>query len=156
MSKWKKYVWNKIYGFVSSSVLLFIFLLIFTKILFAVIWPSDKFLGEKVLTDPLIAGIVKGSICYLIAGFLVATLRSLYKGYRLIRRGKVEEEDVIKFVPDMRWIYYVNYPMILSLIYILATYFLREKPIYIYRTFLFGLGFYVDNIFHRPLDILKP
>jgi len=152
MPKWKKYFWNKIYGFVFSSLLLFSlqFILIFTGFL-----SSDKFVGEKVLTNPLIVGIVKGSIYYLIAGFLVATLRSLYKGYRLIRRGKVEEEDVIKFVPDMRLIYYMNYPMILSLIYILATYFLRKEPIYICRTLLFALGFYVDNIFHRPLDILK-
>jgi len=151
MSKWNEYVCNKIYGFVSSSVLLFLlqFLFIFTDILF-----SEKFLSEKVSTDPLVAGIVKGSIYYLIGGFLVATLRSLYKGYRLIRRGKVKEEDVIKFVPDMRWTYYVNYPVILSLIYILASYFLKEQPFYVYRTILFGLGFFVDVVFEKNISFI--
>lgn len=84
----------------------------------------------------------------------MATARSLYKGWRDIKSGREIQERVIKDPADMRWIYYFNYPLILSLIYILATYFLREAPLYVYRTFLFGLGFYVDHIFLRSGEFI--
>ena len=142
---WNEYLWNKIFGAVSSSFLLLIFLFIF------IFFHIDI---EKESIRPLIAGFGNGSIYFLIAGFGVATARSLFKGYRLIKTGKEKEEDVIKLPDDMKWTYSVNYPIILSFIYILGSYFLREQPSYVYRAILFGLGFYVDVVFEKNISLI--
>lgn len=105
----------------------------------------------------LTSGIVKGPL-YLIAGFFLATLRSLYKGCRSIKTEEKKEEQVAKPFSDMWPSYFVNYPMTLSLIYILGNHFLGNRPDYILRAILFVLGFGVDSIFYlitHPGDLLK-
>jgi len=144
MSRWNEYVCNKICGAASSVFILFDLLLILR--IFSISFNIET------------GGTIKGTIWFLIVGFGLATARSLFKGYRLIRRGIKEEEEVIKLPADMFWTYFVNYPVILSLIYILGN-FLRDYknyPSYMCCAILFALGFFVDDIFHRPLDIFRP
>jgi len=142
---WGRYLRNKIFGAISS-----LFILIILQFLM-ILLHSDI---EKVSIYPLIKGIINGSVVFLMAGFGMAIARSLYKGCRDIKSGRKTQEQVIKDPADMKWTYCVNYPLILSLIYILGTHFLREAPLYVYRTILFGLGFYVDVVFEEIVSII--
>jgi hypothetical protein len=115
----------------------------------------------------------------LIFGFLGAAIRSYYKECRCLKRAKelekkaekeVEKADELrkkakqsrekiepKHWKDMLWTYMVNYTIILSSIYIVVGYHLNfvNRNI-LFGAILFGLGFFVDNVFLRPLGLLRP
>ena len=97
------------------------------------------------------------------AGFFVASVRSIFKMCLLLRKEKKDEKDEKEIEKKFTkpccawcWTYFVNYPLILGLIYILGTYFSRNHPCYISYSILFGLGFFVDDVFNRPLDFFRP
>ena len=124
----------------------------------------------------LILKILSYPIIFLAIGFYLAAIRSLYKECRLLKRVKELEKEAEKGKElrekaeqlrkqvepkhwgDMIWTYAFNYFIILSLIYIIIGYYL--KFVNIGRTvfacaILFGLGFFVDDVFHRFINIFR-
>ena len=147
LGTWSEFLKNKIFGATISSGLLF-----FSQFILVYLYLNTE--EKKELIVPLIKGIVNGSFFFLILGFAVATARSLYKGCRDIKMKREEPKKVIKDPRDMCWTYYVNYPIILTLIYVLGAHFLRQQPLYVYWTILFGLGFYVDIVFEKIVSLI--
>jgi len=95
----------------------------------------------------LFNNVIKGPICPLIGGFILAAIRSW------VRDCLIYKDE--KSIGDMLWPYFINYPLILTLVYIIGSYFLAGEKPYISSTIFFGLGFFIDEIFRRPLDFLK-
>ena len=97
----------------------------------------------------LFNNVIKGSIYPLIGGFILAAIRSWV-------RDCLIDRDKKKPIGVMLWPYFINYPLILTLVYVIGSYVLAGKQSYISSTIFFGLGFFIDEIFHRPLDYLRP
>lgn len=102
------------------------------------------------------------SIYPLMVGFFLATARSCYKDCLLFKKEEKDQEDIKEIRKKLAkpfwawfWTYFVNYLIILSLIYILGN-FLRDYkdyPVYVCWAIIFGLGYFVDDVFRRPLAI---
>ena len=99
----------------------------------------------------LFNNVIKGPIYPLIWGFILAAIRSWVKDC-LIDKKK-------KSIGALLWPYFINYPLTLTVIYVLGSYLLNKKEPepYISWTILFILGFGVDSIFYlitHPGDLL--
>jgi len=125
----------------------------FISLVFAFILVS---IFSLIFCRPIIV-IIKESICRFLAvafGFLLAAGRSWIKDWRLIEDGKKEPKPRI----DMLWPYFINYPLTLTFIYVLGSYFLDKQEPCVSWAILFILGFGVDSIFYlitHPGDLLQ-
>lgn len=92
-----------------------------------------------------------------ILGFLLVAVRSYLKEWRLLEREKEKEQDLIKAPIDMFWPYFINYPIILSSIYILGSYFLENRgyPNCVVWAILFLLAYFVDIVWEKIGDTLN-
>ncbi len=113
------------------------------------------FASYLIFRSPVVAKL-KEAIFRLLAvmlGFLFAAARSWIKDWRAIENGK----NVTKPRIDMIWPYSVNYPILLSSIYILGSYFLDKKsyPDCVIWTILFLLAYFVDIVWEEIKGLLR-
>ena len=115
-----------------------------------------------IFRSPIVVNI-KESLFRLLAvtlGFLFAAVRSWIKDWRQnekIERKEEEGKPRRKAPIDMFWTYLVNYPILLSSIYIMGSYFLEKKgyPLCVIWTILFLFAYFVDIVWEKIRYLLE-